>query len=247
MPKIIDLRKLVAELGTRMPSLSARAHSRGMFDLMREMETVMGHTVPKEILKKSMHSRLAYMIRSSKGTIHFEGVDEWVHALGNHPVLVECYEETRSIPRDFQRGISDMSSEMYDLHCKSQTVDLSPPLSELPMNKACRLTVPAVTGNPEPRDSGIIIYRSESTVNAFSNRCPHVGIPMDQNGDIWAPEYSVIRCSAHFALFNPESGLCVNGPCTGKYLERVPFTLTGGKIRLKIPTVGNLMASLDRR
>jgi len=59
----------------------------------------------------------------------------------------------------------------------------------------------------------------QGKVYAYENRCPHLGVELD-----WAPgvffdsaqEYLV--CSTHGAHFEPDSGKCVSGPCTGQSL-----------------------------
>ena len=56
--------------------------------------------------------------------------------------------------------------------------------------------------------------------------CPHVGSPLD-----WAPDRFIafdgfhLLCGTHGALFRPEDGYCVSGPCAGASLERVMVRL----------------------
>ena len=45
-----------------------------------------------------------------------------------------------------------------------------------------------------------------------------------------------IVCAAHGALFEVDSGLCVQGPCLGDHLRPMPFTLTeAGELLLTTP------------
>lgn len=53
----------------------------------------------------------------------------------------------------------------------------------------------------------------------YLNRCPHRGIPLE-----WVPDQfldssgRLIQCASHGALFLPESGECIAGPCSGQQL-----------------------------
>ena len=58
----------------------------------------------------------------------------------------------------------------------------------------------------------------------FENSCPHQGRRMDYAaGQFLTSDSGTIVCPAHGAEFNPESGLCVNGPCLGQSLK--PITI----------------------
>ena len=185
------------------------------------------------------------MLKASKGKIHFKDVDTWVEALGHHPVFIECYCETRSIPTECHKQISDMSDELYDCYKTASEIDITK-VSDLPFHKAVVIPVPKIN-DISPREHGVILYKDESCTSAYCNSCPHAGIPLDTNCDIWSPDSNSIRCSSHAALFKPDTGACFAGPCAGKFLEKVPIKISKGMVSIKTPTLGNLMASLDRR
>ena len=42
-------------------------------------------------------------------------------------------------------------------------------------------------------------------------------------------------CSRHGAVFTPETGLCVEGPCPGASLERLPVSRMGGRVIVVMP------------
>jgi len=64
--------------------------------------------------------------------------------------------------------------------------------------------------------------RYQQVVYSYINSCAHLGIELD-----WTPGYlfdqdgRYLICSTHGALFEPESGFCVAGPCIGKSLTPV--------------------------
>ncbi len=67
----------------------------------------------------------------------------------------------------------------------------------------------------------------------YLNRCPHAGIPLEWVADAFLDDSrTLIQCANHGALFLPESGLCVAGPCAGQSLQPYPFDLIDGHITL---------------
>ena len=65
---------------------------------------------------------------------------------------------------------------------------------------------------------GIIVLRN-GEVHAYANVCPHARHPLDMLPDDFLVENgSLLRCASHGALFVPETGECIAGPCTGMNL-----------------------------
>lgn len=66
---------------------------------------------------------------------------------------------------------------------------------------------------------------------AYRNSCPHIGVALN-----WMPnrffdlDWKLIQCGLHGALFRPEDGLCVYGPCVGRSLEPLPFVIDNAEI-----------------
>ena len=69
----------------------------------------------------------------------------------------------------------------------------------------------------------LFAVRKDGQLHAYRNRCPHRGIALE-----WLPDQfldasaSLIQCATHGALFLPESGECVAGPCAGQSLQQRP-------------------------
>ena len=78
-----------------------------------------------------------------------------------------------------------------------------------------------------------IVLRWEGETIVYRNRCPHAGTPLD-----WIPDRFFDRsktylfCTSHAASFEPDTGLCVDGPCLGDRLERCAFDLRDGVVTL---------------
>ena len=68
-------------------------------------------------------------------------------------------------------------------------------------------------------------------VFGYVDRCPHMGLPLAQRlDDYLTPDGSLIACSWHSALFEPDTGACVGGPCVGARLTSWPVTVADGRI-----------------
>jgi nitrite reductase/ring-hydroxylating ferredoxin subunit len=85
----------------------------------------------------------------------------------------------------------------------------------------------------EGRDTMFVI-RNGANFYAYRNSCPHV---QDARMAWRKDEYlnadrSLIRCSAHGALFSIESGECVAGACVGQKLAPVSTVTRDGKLWL---------------
>ncbi len=80
-------------------------------------------------------------------------------------------------------------------------------------------------------DPGIIIVRRGNNAHAFINNCPHANLPLDLfEGKVLARDGYNLLCANHAALFNPETGACISGPCIGKKLLMKKIKIEEGKI-----------------
>jgi nitrite reductase/ring-hydroxylating ferredoxin subunit len=84
----------------------------------------------------------------------------------------------------------------------------------------------------QPVIEGFLINR-HGQIHAYQNACPHTGVTLN-----WAPHQFMdvseqfIQCGLHGALFVPESGLCVRGPCLGQSLKRLSIRIIDEQIYL---------------
>ena len=72
----------------------------------------------------------------------------------------------------------------------------------------------------------ILAIRDGQRVNAFVNKCPHYGVPLNNEAHSFyvLPENRVM-CMVHCAVFSLESGECVDGPVKGDHLTRIDVTV----------------------
>jgi len=86
------------------------------------------------------------------------------------------------------------------------------------------------------RRLGLIVVREGAHAIVYRNSCPHRGTPLDWRPDRFfdtAGEHLV--CATHGALFRPDDGFCVAGPCLGESLERIAAWVVDGEVRLDGP------------
>lgn len=70
-------------------------------------------------------------------------------------------------------------------------------------------------------------------VFAYVNSCPHRGTELDwQPGEVFEETGLYLVCATHGALFEPDSGLCVGGPCHGEHLRSLPIKVVGNDVVL---------------
>lgn len=82
----------------------------------------------------------------------------------------------------------------------------------------------------------IFVVRKDDVLAAYVNRCPHTGAPLE-----WVPDQffdldsSFIQCAIHGALFRPEDGYCLRGPCVGQSLQALELSVDDGTVSVSIP------------
>ena len=77
------------------------------------------------------------------------------------------------------------------------------------------------------------VVRYRDVVYAYINRCSHMELKLNFiNTDFFDYEQENLICATHGALYNPESGACLGGPCNGTGLLSIPVSEAGGKVTL---------------
>lgn len=72
----------------------------------------------------------------------------------------------------------------------------------------------------------IIVVQRAGKYGIFLNSCPHAGVQLDTHGGgFFDHSGSYLQCSLHGALFDPQSGRCVSGPCQGARLVAIAHRL----------------------
>lgn len=86
----------------------------------------------------------------------------------------------------------------------------------------------------------VFATRHGTRVRVWVDRCPHLGttLPWRRHAYLDAAGAYIV-CAAHGALFEPDSGRCVHGPCQGERLQALAFCIDhSGHIVLAEPVPG---------
>lgn len=79
----------------------------------------------------------------------------------------------------------------------------------------------------------LLVVRRGGALAAYVNSCPHRGTPLDLVPDhFFDAEGRHLVCATHGAVFRPEDGYCLAGPCAGESLEPVAVEVRGGRVVL---------------
>ncbi len=101
------------------------------------------------------------------------------------------------------------------------------------MPQTLRHVICPLAGIPDPGALGFsppgaqfpdecFVVRHGDSLRAYHNVCPHAGNFLNWKPDAFLTrDKSMIMCSAHGALFDPVTGVCVAGPCPGRALQPV--------------------------
>lgn len=77
------------------------------------------------------------------------------------------------------------------------------------------------------------LVRYGGRVYAYRNSCAHVPVELDwQPGRFFDTGGTYLICATHGALYEPESGYCVAGPCRGRRLVPVAVEERDGGVFL---------------
>jgi nitrite reductase/ring-hydroxylating ferredoxin subunit len=75
--------------------------------------------------------------------------------------------------------------------------------------------------------------RYAGAVHAFLNRCGHIPAELDwSEGEFFDLSGLYLMCATHGAMYLPDSGRCVGGPCAGRGLVPLAVEETDGKVFL---------------
>lgn len=96
--------------------------------------------------------------------------------------------------------------------------------------RGVRFEMPIAGGNM----ANAFAVRYGGKVYAYLNRCAHVGIELDWNaGEFFDESGLYLICTTHGALYRPDSGECVDGPCRGRGLQQLDVEEREGSVYLK--------------
>lgn len=89
-----------------------------------------------------------------------------------------------------------------------------------------------VDWNGVPTPAFAVRFRGH--VHAWLNRCAHISLELDwMPGKFFDDSGLYLICATHGAVYRPDSGKCVGGPCRGNGLTPVPVVERNGGVYVK--------------
>ncbi|CAL8473365.1 MULTISPECIES: Rieske (2Fe-2S) protein [Caballeronia] len=71
-------------------------------------------------------------------------------------------------------------------------------------------------------DAVVFFVRYDGKPHGYLNRCAHVPMELDWNeGQFFESSGLYLMCATHGAIYEPDTGKCVGGPCRGARLRPV--------------------------
>ncbi len=99
-------------------------------------------------------------------------------------------------------------------------------LDELPEGEARGFTTPS--------GQELVLLRWQGRLLGYRNACPHTGVNLEWFPHRFLdPEGRHLQCATHGALFRPEDGYCIWGPCAGQSLESVDLVVKDDRVFLQ--------------
>ncbi len=80
------------------------------------------------------------------------------------------------------------------------------------------------------------VVRYDGQVHAYINRCAHVPVELDwSEGQFFDYSGLYLICATHGAIYAPETGACLGGPCKGGRLHKLAVVERDGAVYLQHP------------
>jgi nitrite reductase/ring-hydroxylating ferredoxin subunit len=84
-------------------------------------------------------------------------------------------------------------------------------------------------------EANLFALKYEGAIYAYRNSCPHLGIELNWREDeFFDRDETLLQCATHGALFLPDSGECIAGPCRGQHLQTLPVRIEKGAIYVQL-------------
>jgi naringenin degradation protein FdeD len=81
-----------------------------------------------------------------------------------------------------------------------------------------------------------LLINDQGSFYAYVNRCRHMATPLDfVRDEFLSDDGRYLRCYTHGALYEFATGLCIEGPCKGESLYRLPVRVDRGEVLVGCP------------
>jgi len=85
----------------------------------------------------------------------------------------------------------------------------------------------------------LVVCFAPDKIAAYLNHCPHTGVNLNwQQNQCFDYSQRYLACSVHGALFQPDDGKCIYGPCVGQSLVAVELIIENDSIFIDPNCIG---------
>lgn len=87
----------------------------------------------------------------------------------------------------------------------------------------------ATAGEPQ----SAFVVRHGGRFHGYLNRCAHRSVELDwMEGEFFDASGEFLVCATHGARYDPATGACIAGPCSGRGLTRLALEVADGEVRI---------------
>ena len=91
---------------------------------------------------------------------------------------------------------------------------------EMARGRFVRVTLPRAIEIAGARTRSVLVGRVEGSLRAYANVCRHQAVPLDLGMDTaMSSDGHHLVCHQHGAMYRPDDGECIYGPCKGERLS----------------------------
>lgn len=92
-------------------------------------------------------------------------------------------------------------------------------------------------------DEGILLRLPNGEVRAWRNECRHLPMRLDSREprSLWDASERMLVCNSHGARFQPEDGLCTQGPCQNSHLKSLPLRVESHTVYLDTDAMSSFL------
>ena len=83
-----------------------------------------------------------------------------------------------------------------------------------------------------PMGQPALAVRWQGKVFGYVNECAHASVPIDFERQVFDRSRTYLMCARHGAIYAPDTGLCVGGPCRGSSLDALAVREADGAVWL---------------
>jgi nitrite reductase/ring-hydroxylating ferredoxin subunit len=120
-------------------------------------------------------------------------------------------------------------NESTPVNWKTVWTDAGSALELLDGGTGLRTLIPGPGG-----EVSAFVIRFQGQARAYLNRCAHVPVELDWlEGAFFDDSGQYLVCATHGAMYEPHTGLCVDGPCRGRSLEALDCRIDADRVLIR--------------